>query len=61
MNYNLFPLSITGKTTIALALAKLFSFVHIQNDNIVGKKARIEFHRSIIEGLENGNVVIADR
>ncbi|RIA89005.1 RNA ligase-domain-containing protein [Glomus cerebriforme] len=50
-----------GKTTLSLALAKLFSFGHIQNDNIVGKKARVEFYRKINEELESRNVVIADR
>ncbi|GBC09290.1 hypothetical protein RclHR1_08740010 [Rhizophagus clarus] len=50
-----------GKTSLSLALAKLLSFVHIQNDNIVGKKARFEFYRSINEGLRSHSGVIADR
>ncbi|CAB4394600.1 unnamed protein product [Rhizophagus irregularis] len=50
-----------GKTTLFLALAKLFSFAHIQNDNIIGKKARIEFYRSINESLSSHSGVLADR
>ncbi|KAF0554865.1 tRNA ligase [Gigaspora margarita] len=50
-----------GKTTIALALASLFSFGHIQNDNITTKNTRLEFHNSIIKEFENKDVVIADR
>jgi tRNA ligase len=62
MNCINFLLFIIGKTTLSLALAKLFSFVHIQNDNIIGKRARIEFYRSINEGLRGGHIgVIADR
>jgi tRNA ligase len=57
MNNNLF-LSITGKTVLALALANLFSFGHIQNDNIVGRKI---FHDNINNEFESHNVVIADR
>ncbi|RIA98264.1 tRNA ligase kinase domain-containing protein [Glomus cerebriforme] len=50
-----------GKTTLALALAKLFSFGHIQNDDIVGKRRRKKFYNNINVELENRDVVIADR
>ncbi|CAG8781355.1 18773_t:CDS:2, partial [Dentiscutata erythropus] len=50
-----------GKTTIALTLASLFNFGHIQNDNITGKNVRLEFHNNIIREFENKDVVIADR
>ncbi|CAG8730105.1 12657_t:CDS:2, partial [Cetraspora pellucida] len=50
-----------GKTTIALALASLFKFGHVQNDNITAKNTRSEFHNSILKEFDNKNVVIADR
>ncbi|CAG8749587.1 6379_t:CDS:2, partial [Acaulospora morrowiae] len=50
-----------GKTTLSLALSILFKFAHIQNDNITGKKARVEFYNNIIEGFGTHDVVIADR
>ncbi|KAJ2358327.1 trna ligase [Coemansia sp. RSA 2618] len=51
-----------GKTTVALALSRLFGFGHIQNDNInVKKNARGIFHKKILEEFENHNFVIADR
>ncbi|CAI2167060.1 7588_t:CDS:2 [Funneliformis geosporum] len=44
-----------------IGCAKLFSFVHIQNDNIVMKKPRLEFHKIINESFKTRDVVIADR
>lgn len=51
-----------GKTTIALALSKLFGWGHVQNDNIQGKGSRgAMFVNAIIMELMNKPVVIADR
>ncbi|CAG8438905.1 9679_t:CDS:2 [Scutellospora calospora] len=50
-----------GKTTIAHALASLFNFGHVQNDNITARNTRLEFHNSIIREFENNDVVCADR
>ncbi|RPA84662.1 tRNA ligase [Ascobolus immersus RN42] len=51
-----------GKTTLAVALAKLFNWGHVQNDNIVGTKGRPQkFAGLISSGLMGSNVVIADR
>lgn len=51
-----------GKTTIAIALTKLFGWGHLQNDNITGKGNRgSRFAAEISMGLLNSPVVIADR
>ncbi|CAB4419304.1 unnamed protein product [Rhizophagus irregularis] len=50
-----------GKTTLSLALAKLFSFGHIQNDDISGGKKSSRFYRNIKREFKNRDVVIADR
>jgi tRNA ligase len=51
-----------GKTTVAVALAKLFSWGHVQNDNIEGKRNRGERFASAAYSLMLENpVVIADR
>ncbi|KAJ1945451.1 trna ligase, partial [Linderina macrospora] len=51
-----------GKTTLALALAKLFGFGHVQNDNITVKKnARGAFHRAILNEFDSHEFVVADR
>ncbi len=50
-----------GKTTIALALAKLFGFGHIQNDNILAKKAAPHFAKDVADALKSHRVVVADR
>ncbi|KAG8625563.1 hypothetical protein KVT40_005964 [Elsinoe batatas] len=50
-----------GKTTVATALAKLFSWGHLQNDNIQGKGRPARFAEGIREGLINYPVMIADR
>lgn len=51
-----------GKTTIAIALTKLFGWGHVQNDNITSKKGRgLLFASEISMGLMNKPVVIADR
>ncbi|KTW27583.1 tRNA ligase [Pneumocystis jirovecii RU7] len=51
-----------GKTTLAVALSSLFGFGHIQNDNITGKKTKIQkFVTSITEALMHYHVVIADK
>lgn len=50
-----------GKTTISLALTKLFGWGHIQNDNITGKARPPRFAHQICESLLEHPVVIADR
>ncbi|KAK8156280.1 RNA ligase-domain-containing protein [Phyllosticta citrichinensis] len=51
-----------GKTTVAVALAKLFGWGHVQNDNIEGKKNRPQrFVEEICRTLKNYPVMIADR
>ncbi|KAG4305145.1 hypothetical protein PORY_001315 [Pneumocystis oryctolagi] len=51
-----------GKTTLSHALTSLFGFGHIQNDDILGKKAKIQkFSTKIAEALKNCHVVIADK
>ncbi|KAL1925305.1 uncharacterized protein VTP21DRAFT_188 [Calcarisporiella thermophila] len=50
-----------GKTTISLALAEIFGFGHIQNDNIPGKKPMRNFCKAILEEFSGKNVVIADK
>ncbi|KAF2093100.1 tRNA ligase-like protein [Rhizodiscina lignyota] len=51
-----------GKTTVALALVKLFQWGHVQNDNIQGKQRRMErFAQAICTALGQEQVVIADK
>jgi tRNA ligase len=51
-----------GKTTVALALVKLFDWGHVQNDNIQGKGNRPRrFATEITNSLAAYNVMIADR
>ena len=51
-----------GKTTVAIALTKLFEWGHIQNDNITGKQGRPkQFATQITNALAANPVVIADR
>ena len=51
-----------GKTTVAVALTKLFEWGHIQNDNITGKGTRPkQFVTQITNALAASPVVIADR
>jgi tRNA ligase len=50
-----------GKTTIAVALSRLFGWGHIQNDNITGKRKPPIFTASILEQLKEKPVVFADR
>ncbi|KZF18830.1 tRNA ligase [Xylona heveae TC161] len=51
-----------GKTTVAVALQKLFGWGHIQNDNIQGKKNRPQrFAAGVCGELSKHPVVIADR
>lgn len=50
-----------GKTTVALALAKLFHWGHIQNDNIQGKQRPQRFASKICETLAEYPAMIADR
>jgi tRNA ligase len=51
-----------GKTTVALALKKLFDWGHFQNDNVVGPKNRaMRFAQSVSNELALHPVVIADR
>ncbi|KAF1834254.1 tRNA ligase-like protein [Decorospora gaudefroyi] len=51
-----------GKTTLALALVKLFGWGHFQNDNVKAKKGRGQvFANTICSLLATNPVVIADR
>ncbi|MCJ1321478.1 hypothetical protein MMC15_006823 [Xylographa vitiligo] len=51
-----------GKTTVAIALAKLFGWGHIQNDNITGQKGRPkQFVIQLCNSMAQHPVVIADR
>jgi tRNA ligase len=51
-----------GKTTVALALVKLFGWGHIQNDNIESRQRRPQKFADAIAALMTPNsVVIADR
>lgn len=50
-----------GKTTIALAMAHLLGWGHIQNDNISGKGRPPRFTQAILDQLKNHPVVFADR
>ncbi len=51
-----------GKTTLALALVKLFGWGHYQNDNVAAKKGRAQVFADTISSLSITNsVVIADR
>jgi len=51
-----------GKTTIALALKKLFGWGHIQNDNITIRKGRpLAFATQCCNSLAEHSVVFADR
>lgn len=50
-----------GKTTLSLALCKLFGWGHIQNDNITKKPKPINFARGVCDGLTEYPVMVADR
>ncbi|WPG99575.1 tRNA ligase 1 [Acrodontium crateriforme] len=51
-----------GKTTISLALCKLFNWGHVQNDNITTKKGKPQaFAATCAQCLVSDPVVIADR
>ena len=51
-----------GKTTIAVALSKLFNWGHEQNDNITGKGGRPQrFANAVVKSLHAHPVVVADR
>lgn len=51
-----------GKTTVALALSKLFGWGHEQNDNITGKSGRPQkFATAVTRSLVAHPVMIADR
>lgn len=51
-----------GKTTVAMALVKLFGWGHVQNDNIQGKGGRpARFVSAITNMMVTHDVVIADR
>lgn len=51
-----------GKTTVAVALTKLFDWGHIQNDNITGQRGRPkQFATQVTMALAEYPVVIADR
>ncbi|KAK1768060.1 tRNA ligase 1 [Phialemonium atrogriseum] len=50
-----------GKTTLAVALAHLFGWGHIQNDNITGPKRPPRFTKAVLDQLEECQAVVADR
>ena len=51
-----------GKTTVALALCKLFGWGHVQNDNITVKKGKPQaFANACCKQLEEHPAMIADR
>lgn len=51
-----------GKTTLALALVKLFGWGHIQNDNLPKQKNKAKkFAEDVIQAARSAPVVIADR
>ncbi len=51
-----------GKTTVAVALCKLFKWGHVQNDNIQGSKGRPQrFAKEVNMALAAYPVVVADR
>ena len=51
-----------GKTTLAIALAKLFDWGHVQNDNITGKPNRPkQFAIQVCNSLASYPAMIADR
>ncbi|RPD55632.1 hypothetical protein L226DRAFT_537106 [Lentinus tigrinus ALCF2SS1-7] len=50
-----------GKTTIAVALAYLFGFGHVQSDDIKAKKPAPIFIRNVVDALKTHDVVIADK
>lgn len=51
-----------GKTTVAVALTKLFEWGHVQNDNITGKSGRPkQFAIQVCNALAAHPVMIADR
>ncbi|EGE00440.1 hypothetical protein TESG_07784 [Trichophyton tonsurans CBS 112818] len=51
-----------GKTTLAVALVKLFGWGHFQNDNVEGKGNRPKrFVQGLVNELMNHSCVIADR
>ena len=51
-----------GKTTVAIALTKLYDWGHIQNDNITGQRGRpLQFVTQVTHSMAQHPVVIADR
>lgn len=50
-----------GKTTVAVALSKLFGYGHVQNDNITGSKRPPRFTKAVLDQLAERKVVTADR
>lgn len=50
-----------GKTTVAVALSKLFNFGHVQNDNITGSRRPPRFTKMLLDQLDDHKAVTADR
>ncbi|KAI9661448.1 MAG: hypothetical protein M1831_002970 [Alyxoria varia] len=50
-----------GKTTVAVALTKLFNWGHQQNDNIEGKNRPARFASACVNSLSDHKAMIADR
>ncbi|KAJ2454489.1 trna ligase [Coemansia sp. RSA 2336] len=49
-----------GKTTLSLALSRLFGIAPVQSDCIGGKKGNV-FNLSVLQGFDQSSFVIADR
>ncbi|KAI0824940.1 RNA ligase-domain-containing protein [Trametes gibbosa] len=50
-----------GKTTVAVALAHLFGFGHVQSDDVQAKKPAPVFLKNVSQALKKHRVVIADK
>ncbi|ORX90518.1 hypothetical protein K493DRAFT_287930 [Basidiobolus meristosporus CBS 931.73] len=51
-----------GKTTLFLALSKLFGFKCVQNDNLGSKKKKkIAFEKAVMAEFEQNDIVLADK
>lgn len=50
-----------GKTTIGIALNKLFGFAHTQSDDVLSKKTAPTFKKNIVDCFKSTDVVYADR
>ncbi|KAJ2851315.1 trna ligase [Coemansia brasiliensis] len=49
-----------GKTTLSLALSRIFGFGHVQSDNFGSKRGNV-FNMSVLQEFDRNSFVIADR